>query len=80
MGRRQDERPDGGLPIWLDVSGQSTLEYALVLIAFLATLLGMGAVWHASGDGRLLERAREAGSHSSPHGVDVKLLQDVTAF
>lgn len=83
MGRRSRERAGW---CWRarqaaqDVSGQSTVEYALVLLAFLAMLVGMGAVWHASREGRLADLAREAASHSMPSGVDVKLLQDVTAF
>lgn len=67
----------GGLD---DETGQSTLEYALVILAFLAMLLGLAAVWHASRDGRFAQEAREAGSHAIVSGVSVGLLQDVTAF
>lgn len=60
--------------------GQSTLEYALVLLAFLSTILALGAIWHASRDGRLVGLAREAGSHGIVSGISVGLLQDVTTF
>lgn len=61
-------------------AGQSTLEYALVLMAFLSTILALGVVWHAARDGRLVDHAREAASHAIGSGIDVGLLQDVTAF
>ena len=43
--------------------GQSTVEYALVLLAFLAVAVALGALWHAGRDGRLLRIALEAASH-----------------
>lgn len=49
--------------------GQSTVEYALVLFAFLSMLLSLGAVWHAVRDGALVDRAIEASSHQL--GADV---------
>lgn len=51
-----------------------------MLLGLLGMLLGMGALWLAARDGRLLELARSAASHALAHGVDVKVLQDVTAF
>lgn len=80
MDRRQDDgEAGGGRPEGAE-SGQSTVEYALVLLAFLATIVGMGAIWHASRDGRLADLARAAASHAMASGLDVKVLQDVTAF
>lgn len=61
-------------------AGQSTLEYAVVLLGLLGMLVGLGALWQAAREGRLVELAREAASHTLVHGVDVKVLQDVTAF
>ena len=36
--------------------GQATLEYLLVLMAFLAIVLAMGSLWHAAQDGRLAQQ------------------------
>lgn len=44
--------------------GQSTVEYALVLFAFLAVALGLGSMWHAARDGALLRRATGSSSHA----------------
>lgn len=60
--------------------GQSTVEYALVLLAFLSLVVALGALWHVARDGRLLETARDAGSHNFGEGVTVGLLQDVLAY
>lgn len=73
---RRTGAPEGG---WGE-EGQSSVEYALVLMAFLSLLLGLGAVWHVSREGRLVEGAREAASHAIVSGISVRLLQDVTAF
>lgn len=45
--------------------GQSTVEYAVVLLAFLALVVALGTVWHAARSGRLLHIAQDA----APHGV-----------
>lgn len=44
-------------------SGQSTVEYAVVLCAFLALVTALGALWHAGRDGKLLSIAIQAASH-----------------
>ncbi len=60
--------------------GQSTVEYALVVVAFLSILLALGVVWHSGRQGALLERAIDASSHqvggSDVHGA----LRDVVLF
>ena len=61
-------------------SGQSTLEYALVLMAFVSMVVAMGALWHAAHDGSLLERARRYASHNLEEGVSLELLQDASAY
>lgn len=43
--------------------GQSTVEYALVLVAFLAVVLALGAVWKAVGAGGLQRASERAASH-----------------
>ena len=43
--------------------GQSTVEYALVLVAFLAMVLALGAVWETVGGGGLQRASEQAASH-----------------
>lgn len=59
--------------------GQSTLEYALVLMAFLGMLAALAAVWHAARDGSLVRLATSAASHSTEEGL-VAALKDLGAF
>lgn len=49
-------------------SGQASLEYALLLVAFISALVGMGALWRAAQDGKLTQRATQAASHSLEEG------------
>lgn len=49
--------------------GQASVEYALVLLAFVASFVALAAIWHAARDGLLLERARDAASHSFASGL-----------
>jgi hypothetical protein len=60
--------------------GQSTVEYALVLLAFLSMVVALGAIWQAAHEGRLLGSARDATSHNMDEGVTVGLLQDLLAY
>lgn len=48
--------------------GQGSVEYALVLLAFIASLVALSALWHAGRDGALLRRAIDAASHSMGSG------------
>lgn len=56
-------------PLWRvvtllhDDEGQSTVEYAIVLGAFLAIAIALGALWRAMDDGTFLEHALSAASH-----------------
>lgn len=43
--------------------GQGTLEYALVLFAFLGVLAGLGAIGHVLGEGDLVRHALQSASH-----------------
>lgn len=47
----------------LDESGQSTVEYAVVLFAFLGMILGMGALWHLLQDAEPVKHALQSASH-----------------
>lgn len=59
--------------------GQSTVEYALVLVAFLASLLALAAVWRAWADGTLLSTAVDSSSHLLSPGLE-GALQDTLLY
>lgn len=60
-------------------SGQSTLEYLLVLLAFAAALGAISMLWHAGRDGVLVDLAVRSASHGSGQGV-VAMLKDVVGY
>lgn len=60
--------------------GQSTVEYLVVLVAFVSTLAALGAVWHAARDGAIAEAAVRAASHGLAGGVTVGFMQDLVAY
>lgn len=43
--------------------GQSTVEYAMVLAAFLAMLMALGALWHLFDFGTVIDHALQSASH-----------------
>lgn len=47
-----------------DEDGQASVEYVLVLLAFMAALLALGAVWGLARSGWFQRAQREAASHS----------------
>lgn len=61
-------------------AGQSTLEYALVLLAFLSMVVALAAVWRVAQQGVLLEQAKTHASHNFGKGLSLELLQDLLAF
>lgn len=62
-----------------DKSGQSTLEYAVVLFAFLAMVVTLTALWQAVHSGLFIESATRAASHAlSPEFS--KTLKDVLLY
>jgi len=63
-----------------DVRGQSTVEYALVVVAFLAMLASLGAVWHAGRRGALTRRAIEASSHQMGGSDALGSIRDISLF
>lgn len=69
----------GGIDERAAERGQATLEYLLVLMAFLAIVLAMGSLWHAARDGRLAGLARDASSHNAQGGL-VGMAQDLLAY
>lgn len=60
--------------------GQATVEYALVLFAFLATVVCMGALWRAASRGALVELAVDSASHASGDGASFATLQDTLLY
>lgn len=59
--------------------GQSSVEYALVLLAFLAAALALGALWRAGRDGALARLATQAASHGLGGGI-AQALRDIALF
>ena len=43
--------------------GQASVEYALLVLAFMSMLLAMAGLWRAGRDGLLLRQATSASSH-----------------
>lgn len=60
--------------------GQSTVEYVLVLSAFLAMLLALGAVWEAAGAGDLARLGESASSHSLSGEGMLGGMRDIVLF
>lgn len=60
-------------------SGQSSVEYALVVLAFLSAMLALGALWHAARDGALVRLAVRAASHGLGGGI-AAALRDIALF
>ena len=46
-----------------DCAGQATVEFALVTVAFLSVVLGIGALWRSVSAGSLVEHALSCASH-----------------
>jgi hypothetical protein len=62
------------------ISGQSTIEYVLVLLAFLATITALGAIWAVAQSGALQRDARDSMPHNLEGGVTIGFLQDLSSF
>ena len=75
-GRGRSRPEPGGLR---DCTGQATVEYLVVLGAFVSMLAGLALIWHAGGDGDLTNRATTAASHGFEQGAPA-LLKDVLSY
>ncbi len=62
-----------------DAKGQSTVEYALVLFAFLAIVVALSRVVGYAGSGRLYATIAGSGSHSLEGDV-LSVFQDVILY
>lgn len=73
FGRVGRVRDDGQL-------GQSSVEYALVLVAFLAAVLALAAVWHAARDGSLQRLQEASASHVLGGANPTGGMRDIALF
>lgn len=64
----------------VDEAGQSSVEYALVLGAFLALVLALGLVWSVVGQGRLQRASERAASHAIEGAGAVDGIRDLVLF
>ena len=60
--------------------GQSSVEYALVLGAFLALVLALGLVWSVVGQGGLQRASERAASHAIEGAGAVDGIRDLVLF
>ena len=60
--------------------GQATLEYLLVLLAFLSMAAACACVWHAGREGALLRQAVRASSHRWGGGDALGSVQDLSLY
>ncbi len=60
--------------------GQGTLEYALVLFAFIASIMSLGLIWHGVRDGALLRQAVRSASHALSGTDPVGSSKDLLLF
>ena len=65
-----------------DESGQSTTEYAIVFMAFLAMLVALGLVWSAAHKGAFVDQAEGTSSHRVIIGLpsSAETVQDMFMF
>ena len=64
----------------VDEAGQSSVEYALVLGAFLALVLALGLVWSVVGQGGLQRASERAASHAIEGADAVDGIRDLVLF
>ena len=64
----------------VDEAGQSSVEYALVLGAFLALVLALGLVWSVVGQGGLQRASQRAASHAIEGAGAVDGIRDLVLF
>ena len=69
-----------GVARWRDGSGQSTVEYALIIMAFASMLIALGSLWHAGRDGALVDRAVRSSSHQLGGADALGSLRDVVLY
>ena len=63
----------------LGEGGQSTVEFAIVMACFLAVTVALGTMWHALGDGMVVEHALAVASHHI-QGVAPVTIADIFLY
>lgn len=58
--------------------GQATVEYLLLVLAFVSMLAGMAAVWYLAQDGHLGDLTEQAASHGLGQGY--ASVHDIIAY
>lgn len=58
---------------------QATVEYACVLIAFLAMIVATALLWRALSEGELVQKSVDAASHTTAQGV-LSDVQDILLY
>lgn len=60
--------------------GQATVEYALLLVAFMAAILSLGAIWGLARSGALQRAQEEAASHATESADSLGAARDLVLF
>lgn len=65
---------------WASADGQASVEFAVVVVAFLAVGMALAALWHWASAGGLARLAEGAASHAFSEDGVAGALADVLAF
>lgn len=77
---RSGRGTDAASRVMRERRGQSSVEYAVVLGAFLAVVLALGAFWAMAGDGTLQRLSERAASHALSGEGAVGGMRDIALF
>ncbi len=76
MRAKAGEAGYGHGPLWREQLAQGTVEYALVLLVFMAIVGALVAIWRASADGALTATIERAASHA----LDATGIPDIILY
>lgn len=62
-----------------DITGQSTIEFALITFGFLSLVIAVSVLWHAFADGLFVEHALSSASHHLS-GISLGVVGDVFLY
>lgn len=77
---RQRRRAKAASCVVRERRGQSSVEYAIVLGAFLAVVLALGAFWAMARDGTLQRLSERAASHALSGEGAIGGMRDIVLF
>lgn len=66
--------------VWASRDGQASVEFAVVVVAFLAVGVALAALWRWASAGGLARLAEGAASHAFSEGGVAGALADVLSF